>query len=61
MAASSSASSAARPDVGDSVDFDGMRFDVVEVEGSRIHKLAVTFVERPQRPTEDEEEVAAEG
>ena len=49
------------PDVGASVDFDGMRFDVVEVEGSRIHKLAVTFVERPQRPTEDEEEVAAEG
>jgi len=49
------------PDVGASVDFDGMRFDVVEVEGSRIHKLAVTFVERPQRPTENEEEVTAEG
>ena len=48
-------------DVGDSMDFDGMRFDVVEIEGSRIHKLAVTFVERPQRPTEDEEGVAAEG
>ena len=47
--------------MGASVDFDGMRFDVVEVEGSRIHKLAVTFVERPQRPTEDEEEIAAEG
>src|SRR5687767_5466991 len=41
-------------DVGDSMDFDGMRFDVVEIEGSRIHKLAVTFVERPQRPTEEE-------
>jgi putative hemolysin len=49
------------PDVGASVDFDGMRFDVVEVEGSRIHKLAITFVERPHRPTEGEEEVAAEG
>ena len=50
-------------DVGDSMDFDGMRFDVVEIEGSRIHKLAVTFVERPQRPTkeEQEEELAAEG
>ena len=34
-------------EVGDSVDFDGLRFDVVEIEGSRIHKLAVTFVERP--------------
>jgi putative hemolysin len=49
------------PGVGDSIDFDGMRIDVVEVEGSRIHKLGVTFIERPQRPTEDEEEVAAEG
>jgi len=49
------------PEVGDSVDYDGMRFDVVEVEGSRIHKLAVTFVERSQRPAEEGEEVAAEG
>jgi CBS domain containing-hemolysin-like protein len=47
-------------EVGDSMDFDGLRFDVVEVEGSRIHKLAVTFVERPQRPA-SEEEIAAEG
>jgi hypothetical protein len=42
------------------MDFDGLRFDVVEVEGSRIHKLAVTFVERPQRQA-SEEEIAAEG
>jgi magnesium and cobalt exporter, CNNM family len=49
------------PEVGASVDYDGMRFDVVEVEGSRIHKLAVTFVERPQRSAEEDEEVAAEG
>ena len=34
-------------ELGDSIDFDGLRFDVVEVEGSRIQKLAVTFVERP--------------
>jgi CBS domain containing-hemolysin-like protein len=47
-------------EVGDSVDFDGLRFDVAETEGSRIQKLAVTFVERPQRPSA-EEEVAAEG
>jgi putative hemolysin len=37
------------PGTGDSIDFDGMRFDVLEVEGSRILKLAVTFMERPQR------------
>ena len=35
------------PGMGDSLDFDGMRFDVLEVEGSRILKLAVTFMERP--------------
>jgi CBS domain containing-hemolysin-like protein len=48
-------------EVGDSVDFDGLRFDVAETEGSRIQKLAVTFVERPQRPSPEEEEIAAEG
>jgi CBS domain containing-hemolysin-like protein len=37
------------PEAGDSIDFDGMRFDVLEVEGSRILKLAVTFMERPDR------------
>ena len=25
-----------------------MRFDVLEVEGNRIERIAVTFVERPQ-------------
>ncbi|HKB20867.1 MAG TPA: hemolysin family protein [Gaiellaceae bacterium] len=42
---------------GDSVDYDGLRFDVLEVEGQRIHRLAVTFVER----RETAKEVAAEG
>jgi putative hemolysin len=37
------------PAAGDSVDFDGMRFDVLEVEGSRILKLAVNFMERHER------------
>ncbi len=37
------------PGMGDSLDFDGMRFDVLEVEGSRILKLAVTFMERSDR------------
>ncbi len=47
------------PEPGDSVDYDGMRFDVVEVEGSRIHKISVTFIERRPQPTK--EEAAAEG
>jgi CBS domain containing-hemolysin-like protein len=47
-------------EVGDSVDYDGLRCDVDEIEGSRIHKLTVTFVERPPRPA-PEEEMAAEG
>jgi putative hemolysin len=37
------------PEPGDSIDYDGMRFDVLEVDGSRILKLAVTFMERPER------------
>ena len=37
------------PETSDSVDFDGMRFDVLEVDGSRILKLAVTFIERSDR------------
>jgi putative hemolysin len=37
------------PEAGDSIDFDGMRFDVLEVEGSRILKLAVNFMERHER------------
>jgi CBS domain containing-hemolysin-like protein len=47
------------PEVGDSMDFDGLRFDVLEVEGSRIHKIAVTFIERPN--PREQEEAAAEG
>jgi CBS domain containing-hemolysin-like protein len=36
------------PEPGDDVVYDGMRFDVLEVEGNRIEKLAVEFSERPQ-------------
>jgi magnesium and cobalt exporter, CNNM family len=35
-----------QPEVGDDVSHDGMRFDVLEVEGSRIGKIAVTFEQR---------------
>jgi len=37
------------PEVGDDVSHDGMRFDVLEVEGSRIEKLAVNFQQRRER------------
>jgi CBS domain containing-hemolysin-like protein len=35
------------PEPGDDVSFDGVRFDVLEVEGNRIERIGVTFVERP--------------
>jgi putative hemolysin len=38
------------PAPGDDVSHNGMRFDVIEVEGNRIEKIAVTFETRPQRP-----------
>jgi CBS domain containing-hemolysin-like protein len=34
---------------GDDVVYEGMRFDVLEVEGNRIELIAVTFEERPKR------------
>ena len=45
------------PEPGDTLDHDGMRFDVLEVEGSRILKLAVTFMERrePKEPVAEGE------
>jgi CBS domain containing-hemolysin-like protein len=50
------------PEVGDDVSHDGLRFDVLEVEGSRIDRLAVTFERRrEQREGGDEpDEVEAE-
>jgi putative hemolysin len=36
------------PEPGDDVSYDGLRFDVLEVDGNRIEQIAVTFVERPQ-------------
>jgi CBS domain containing-hemolysin-like protein len=44
------------PEVGDDVSHDGMRFDVLEVEGSRIDKLAVTFEQRRDQRGRDIEE-----
>jgi magnesium and cobalt exporter, CNNM family len=36
------------PEPGDDVSYDGMRFDVLEVEGNRIERIAVTFLEQPR-------------
>jgi len=50
---------------GDEVEYDGLRFRVLEIEGSRIEKLEVQFVEPPSdlRDEDDqpEERAAAEG
>jgi putative hemolysin len=45
-----------QPEVGDDISHDGMRFDVLEVEGSRINKLAVTFEQRREQRSRDETE-----
>jgi CBS domain containing-hemolysin-like protein len=45
-----------QPEVGDDVSHDGMRFDVLDVEGSRINKLAVTFEQRREQREHDHEE-----
>ena len=42
------------PQPGDDVSYDGMRFDVLEVEGNRIERVAVNFVERPDRRRRDD-------
>src|SRR2546426_2850800 len=49
---------------GDEVEYDGLRFRVLEIEGSRIEKLEAQFVEPPPREQEGdqpEERAAAEG
>jgi CBS domain containing-hemolysin-like protein len=42
------------PEVGDDVSYDGMRFDVIEVEGNRIEKIGVWFQERPAPRGDDD-------
>jgi putative hemolysin len=51
-------------EAGDEVEYNGVRFRVLEIEGSRIEKIEVQFIEAPARPHEDdqqEERAAAEG
>jgi putative hemolysin len=43
------------PEVGDDVSHDGIRFDVLDVEGTRINRLAVTFERRRDQRDEGEE------
>jgi CBS domain containing-hemolysin-like protein len=45
-----------QPEVGDDISHDGMRFDVLEVDGSRINKIAVTFEKRREQKGRDEAE-----
>jgi len=48
------------PEVGDDVAYNGLQFDVLEVEGSRIDRMAVTFVQRPAPREELEDLLAAD-
>ncbi|HSX22041.1 MAG TPA: hemolysin family protein, partial [Gaiellaceae bacterium] len=43
------------PEPGDDVTHEGLRFDVLDVEGNRIERLAATFLKRPERRREAEE------
>jgi CBS domain containing-hemolysin-like protein len=44
------------PEPGDDVSYNGMRFDVLEVEGNRIERVVVTFSERPPlRPSAEDD------
>jgi CBS domain containing-hemolysin-like protein len=48
------------PESGDLLEEDGLRFKVVDLEGTRIDRLEVEFLPEPTRKPEDEEESAAE-
>ena len=48
------------PEPGDDVAHEGLRFDVLEVEGNRIERLAVTFLKRPQ-PRRDPDDLTDPG
>jgi magnesium and cobalt exporter, CNNM family len=39
------------PQPGDDVTYEGIRFDILEVDGNRIERVAVNFLERPVRRT----------
>ncbi|MFL5981998.1 MAG: hemolysin family protein [Gaiellaceae bacterium] len=45
-----------QPEVGDDISHDGMRFDVLDIDGSRINKIAVTFEHRRDQKGRDANE-----
>jgi putative hemolysin len=44
------------PEEGDEVSYDGVRFEVIEVEGSRIERLQCEFVPAPEEPEQPQAE-----
>jgi putative hemolysin len=48
------------PEQGDLIEEDGLRFKVVDLEGTRIERLEVEFLPGAERESGDEEERAAE-
>jgi putative hemolysin len=44
------------PEEGDEVSYDGIRFEVIEVEGSRIERLQCEFVPVPEEPEQSQAE-----
>src|SRR5205823_10413486 len=42
-----------QPEPGDTVEYEGLRFEILEVEGSRIGRLAVHFVASAPEPADD--------
>ncbi len=42
-----------QPEVGDDISHDGLRFDILDVEGSRINRLSVTFERRRDQRERD--------
>jgi CBS domain containing-hemolysin-like protein len=47
------------PQPGDEVLFDGVRFDVIDVDSNRIEKIGVNFMERPQPRRSDDDLLTA--
>ncbi|HWX09787.1 MAG TPA: hemolysin family protein, partial [Gaiellaceae bacterium] len=43
------------PEPGDDVSWNGVRFDVLEVDGNRIEKIGVNFIERPPARRSDDD------
>src|SRR3954453_23598359 len=48
------------PEVGDDVSYDGLQFDVLEVDGSRSERMSVTFVQRPAPRVTNDDLLAAD-